>query len=61
MVMLAWIGVNLLGVGLHSYGFTYSGFGLLAGVFVLEFLFLISMGILNKSSKTQEGSIVSHS
>lgn len=53
MVMLAWIGVNLLGVGLHSYGFTYSGIGLLAGVFVLEFLFLVSMGFLNRSSEKE--------
>lgn len=47
MVMLAWIGVNLLGVGLHSYGFTYSGLNLLASIFIFEFLFLISIGIAN--------------
>jgi ABC-type transport system involved in cytochrome c biogenesis permease subunit len=40
MVMLAWVGVNLLGVGLHSYGFTYSGFGLLVGVSLFEILFV---------------------
>ena len=47
MVMLAWIGVNLLGVGLHSYGFTYSGLSLLMAIFIFEFLFLISFGIVN--------------
>lgn len=40
MVMLAWVGVNLLGVGLHSYGFTYSGFGMLIGVSLFEVLFI---------------------
>lgn len=40
MVMLAWVGVNLLGVGLHSYGFTYSGLGMLIGVSLFEVLFI---------------------
>ncbi|HMA64005.1 MAG: cytochrome c biogenesis protein [Fibrobacterota bacterium] len=40
MVMLAWVGVNLLGVGLHSYGFTYSGLGMLIGVSLFEILFI---------------------
>ncbi len=41
MVVLAWLGVNLLGVGMHSYGFT-SGIarGLIVYV-VLEILFLL--------------------
>ena len=47
LIMLTWIGVNLLGVGLHSYGFTYSGARLLAAVFVLETLFLVIMGSLH--------------
>jgi ABC-type transport system involved in cytochrome c biogenesis permease subunit len=46
LVMLTWIGVNLLGVGLHSYGFTYSGAGMLVAVFGFEFLFLVSVGVL---------------
>jgi ABC-type transport system involved in cytochrome c biogenesis permease subunit len=40
MVMLAWVGVNLLGIGLHSYGFTYSGLGMLIGVSLFEVLFV---------------------
>lgn len=40
MVMLAWVGVNLLGVGLHSYGFTYSGLGMLIGVSLFEVVFI---------------------
>lgn len=46
MVMLAWVGVNLLGVGLHSYGFTYSGLGLLSGISIFEIAFLIVTGII---------------
>ncbi len=51
-VMLTWIGVNLLGVGLHSYGFTYSGAGMLVAVFSFEILFLVTVGILNKIQKS---------
>jgi ABC-type transport system involved in cytochrome c biogenesis permease subunit len=41
VLMLSWLGVNLLGVGLHSYGFS-SGFALGLGIyFILEMGFLI--------------------
>ena len=53
MVMLAWVGVNLLGVGLHSYGFTYSGLGLLIGVLLFEMLFIgitLSLAAIRRKS-----------
>lgn len=47
MVMLAWLGVNLLGVGLHSYGFTSAmrtGFFIYVGA---EIVFIsLSLGML---------------
>lgn len=41
LVMCTWIGVNLLGTGLHSYGFTSSGARMLAGYCGFELLFLL--------------------
>lgn len=46
MVMLAWIGVNLLGIGLHSYGFTYSGMGILASIIGFELFFILMFAIM---------------
>jgi ABC-type transport system involved in cytochrome c biogenesis permease subunit len=44
-VALSWFGINLLGVGLHSYGFT-SGIALALSVFiVVEFIFVFSMAV----------------
>ena len=40
LVMLAWIGVNLLGVGMHSYGFTTNGAMALIAVQGVETVFL---------------------
>ncbi len=40
MVMVAWLGVNLLGVGLHSYGFTKSMFTGFFGFLIFEGVFL---------------------
>ncbi|NQZ58593.1 MAG: cytochrome c biogenesis protein CcsA [Lentisphaeraceae bacterium] len=37
----SWFGVNLLGVGLHSYGFTDSGYSYLVGFCLLNFVFVI--------------------
>ena len=48
VVMVSWFGVNLLGVGLHSYGFTE---GLMLNLLIylgLEFLFIISCIVLTK-------------
>lgn len=41
VVVLAWIGVNLLGVGLHSYGFTEKGIIIPLFIFSAQFLYLI--------------------
>jgi ABC-type transport system involved in cytochrome c biogenesis permease subunit len=43
----SWFGVNQLGVGLHSYGFT-SGVILALGIFVLSQLIVIGIGLLPK-------------
>jgi ABC-type transport system involved in cytochrome c biogenesis permease subunit len=43
LIVLAWIGVNLLGVGLHSYGFTSSGAKLIAAVCGFEGVFLFAV------------------
>jgi ABC-type transport system involved in cytochrome c biogenesis permease subunit len=41
IVMLAWFGINLLGVGLHSYGFTSGIAGALITYIVIQVLFLL--------------------
>ncbi len=44
-IALAWFGINLLGVGLHSYGFT-SGIALVLIVFIIiEFIFVLASGV----------------
>jgi ABC-type transport system involved in cytochrome c biogenesis permease subunit len=45
LVMFAWIGVNLLGIGLHAYGFTSTGARLLVFVVGAEVLFLACVGV----------------
>ena len=45
LVMCTWIGVNLLGTGLHSYGFTSSGAKMLFGYAGFEALFLTAFGM----------------
>lgn len=45
LVMFTWIGVNLLGTGLHSYGFTSSGARMLIGYTGFEVAFLIAFGV----------------
>ncbi len=45
IVSLAWLGVNLLGVGLHSYGFTSGAAVKLFSYIGAELLFLIVVGI----------------
>lgn len=48
-VALSWFGINLLGVGLHSYGFT-SGIALVLMVFILlEFIFVLTSGYILKN------------
>jgi ABC-type transport system involved in cytochrome c biogenesis permease subunit len=51
MVVLAWFGVNLLGVGMHAYGFT-SGIARGLILFVtLEILFLVAAGFKARQRK----------
>ncbi|MFT5128644.1 MAG: hypothetical protein ACI8W8_002261, partial [Rhodothermales bacterium] len=57
VVMMAWFGINLLGVGLHSYGFTS---GVLKGLIiycVIELVFLEIVPIIKwrERRKTVEG------
>ena len=42
---LAWFGVNMLGVGLHSYGFMDRAFGPLIG-FIVSQLVIIGLGLI---------------
>jgi ABC-type transport system involved in cytochrome c biogenesis permease subunit len=44
LVMFAWIGVNLLGIGMHSYGFTSTGTTLLYSFMIFEAVFLAASG-----------------
>ena len=37
----SWFGTNLLGVGLHSYGFTDSGFSWLVAFWLSQVLFIV--------------------
>ncbi len=47
LVMFAWLGVNLLGIGMHAYGFTSRGARLLFTVVGAEMLFLIVAGTVS--------------
>jgi ABC-type transport system involved in cytochrome c biogenesis permease subunit len=51
-VMCTWIGVNLLGIGLHSYGKTSGGAGVFFSYLCLETVFLIVIGIVLNIKKT---------
>jgi hypothetical protein len=47
MVILAWLGINLLGVGLHSYGFTDSMFTGFIAYIAFEAVFLaVTLGLI---------------
>ena len=46
IVAIAWIGVNLLGVGLHSYGFIEGVFWGLAGFAIFEFILIAALMIV---------------
>jgi ABC-type transport system involved in cytochrome c biogenesis permease subunit len=57
LVIFAWIGVNVLGVGLHSYGFTSQGASLLFGITLTETLFLTAIGLTHITfSRTRRAS-----
>ncbi len=52
ILALSWFGVNLLGVGLHSYGFTDNAIIQLTAFFILESSFAIAcLILLNKGKK----------
>jgi ABC-type transport system involved in cytochrome c biogenesis permease subunit len=51
LVMFAWIGVNLLGLGLHTYGFSSSGAILLFGVTAFELIYMMVFVVLLKYKK----------
>jgi ABC-type transport system involved in cytochrome c biogenesis permease subunit len=56
-VALAWFGVNLLGVGLHSYGFT-SGIAKALFIFIVfELLFIVVTLLFLKSGKEPPGKL----
>jgi len=44
LIMFAWLGVNLLGIGMHAYGFTNRGARLLFTVVGIEVLFAVAAG-----------------
>jgi hypothetical protein len=48
VVMLSWFGVNLLGVGLHSYGFTEGLVINLLSYFFIEFAFIFVVIFLQR-------------
>lgn len=57
IVALAWFGVNLLSVGLHSYGFT-SGIALALGLFcTIETILIGMLWLLNSKRKTINAAI----
>lgn len=47
---LSWFGVNMLGVGLHSYGFMDGAFKVLAG-FIASQLVLVGLSLLPRSRR----------
>lgn len=48
VVMLSWFGVNLLGVGLHSYGFTSGIASYLLTYIICEIIFIITYAIIRR-------------
>ena len=46
IVMTSWFGINLLGVGLHSYGFTNGIAMWLYGFYAFEFIFIVTSIVL---------------
>jgi ABC-type transport system involved in cytochrome c biogenesis permease subunit len=45
LVMLAWVGVNLLGVGLHAYGFSAVGARILFSGLAVELVFILIVSV----------------
>lgn len=57
VVLFAWFGVNLLGVGLHSYGFTSGIFYRLISFISIEMIFIIAAIIMNYRIRLKEKTI----
>lgn len=55
-VVLAWFGVNLLGVGMHSYGFTFGIARWLFGFVIAELVFILVALMLIRRSKVSRHS-----
>ncbi len=45
IIAFCWFGVNMLGVGLHSYGFTSSGYSALVNFYIIETIVVV-LGVL---------------
>lgn len=52
MVMCTWIGVNLMGIGLHSYGKAFGGVEVFITYLFIEFIFLAVTWIFLRKKKT---------
>lgn len=59
LVMMTWVGVNLLGVGLHSYGFTSVGAHYLFSYIAFEIVFLVTFALLIKKTEKKSVSVLS--
>ena len=52
LVVVAWYGVNLLGTGLHSYGFSGSGGQTyVAGAVVVQFLYVLAAAMCRSGER----------
>ncbi len=59
LVMLTWVGVNLLGIGLHSYGFTSVGAHYLFLYIAFEIVYLVAFSFLIKKMEKKSVSLLS--
>jgi len=54
VIAFSWFGVNLLGIGLHSYGFTSGTFAALAGFYAMEGIVIV-LGAITRRQRSTEG------
>ncbi len=54
ILALSWFGVNLLGVGLHAYGFTDSATWSLGLFTIVEIAFILVIAAIRKSQQAKE-------
>jgi cytochrome c-type biogenesis protein CcsB len=53
LVVMAWYGVNfVLGVGLHSYGFSQGGQGTVASLMLIQIIYVVAVTLLKKQTAT---------